>query len=308
MEYAYAANEPRAAAVSVDAYEYASARQPVMAASSGGGGGGGGWVGKDGFTKEAAEFVQPTILTPEAKAARLEELSTRFVDRRAKANGAGKESETIVVKPPMGDAAPPPPQKKKIYTVADFRTPAQAAEAAARVKAASNTSVSSVGPDGRIVPASSPSAMAKMAEYEKTMNATGAGGDVAKNAAETPAAARTVPASSPSAMAKFMEYERAAEKAVKDAFANSGLDKGAIEFSKLFPKDLFAGKSFGKGLESEEMKKAALERELRDVAERTKNEMESWEAISEIAAAYEVDEKLLREVLKEGERLAEDGL
>jgi len=262
--------------------------------------------------------VQPTILTPEAKAARLEELSTRFVDRRAKANGAGKESETIVVKPPTGDAAPPPPQKKKIYTVADFRTPAQAVEAAARVKAASNTSVSSVGPDGRIVPASSPSAMAKMAEYEKTMNATGAGGDVAKNAgaknagaknaAETPAAARTVPASSPSAMAKFMEYERAAEKAVKDAFANSGLDKGAIEFSKLFPKDLFAGKSFGKGLESEEMKKAALERELRDVAERTKNEMESWEAISEIAAAYEVDEKLLREVLKEGERLAEDGL
>ena len=313
LEYAYAANEPRAAAVSVDAYEYASARQPVMAASSGGGGGGGGWVGKDGFTKDAAEFVQPTILTPEAKAARLEELSTRFVDRRAKANGAGKESETIVVKPPTGDAAPPPPQKKKIYTVADFRTPAQAVEAAARVKAASNTSVSSVGPDGRIVPASSPSAMAKMAEYEKTMNATGAGGDVAKNAgaknaAETPAAARTVPASSPSAMAKFMEYERAAEKAVKDAFANSGLDKGAIEFSKLFPKDLFAGKSFGKGLESEEMKKAALERELRDVAERTKNEMESWEAISEIAAAYEVDEKLLREVLKEGERLAEDGL
>ena len=73
---------------------------------------------------------------------------------------------------------------------------AEAAEAAARVKAASNTSVSSVGPDGRIVPASSPSAMAKMAEYEKTMNATGAGGDVAKNAgaknaAETPAAANT---------------------------------------------------------------------------------------------------------------------
>ena len=57
LEYAYAANEPRAAAVSVDAYEYASARQPVMAASSGGGGGGGGWV-REGRVHEGRRRVR----------------------------------------------------------------------------------------------------------------------------------------------------------------------------------------------------------------------------------------------------------